>query len=141
YPKFLSSISQTYALYKTLLFTSGSCSRQEHPVVKVGEIRRHAEVFAKFSAGNQRDFGGGHFPRGGVGLWIDNGDLAFDRAIVEAAPSLDDFHFIAVSPATVRVTCADPGSFVVTIRFDHERVALPMADIPAHPTWLRRFGR
>ena len=80
----------------------------ENSIVKVGEIGRHAHIFPKFGTGDQGDLGCGGHPWLGVRLWISNGHLRFERGVVEAPPSFDDLHLVAVRPAAIRVGFTDP---------------------------------
>src|SRR5262252_7132594 len=99
-----------------LLLIASSSRGQEYPVVEVVEIRGHAEVFPKFCTGHQWRCSRGRNPGFRVGLWIRNRDLGFKCGVVHSPPPFNDFQLIAVSPAAIRRTFIDPGSFVITVR-------------------------
>src|SRR5262249_16318624 len=95
-------------------------------------IGRYAELFSEFRAGNQV-LGSFNCPGSRVYLGIGNRDFGFQYIVFGPAPTLGNLHFIAVYPAAVRLSLAEPAPVFITVGFDDESVAFPMTDIPAHP--------
>src|SRR5438045_4547795 len=65
-----------------------------------------------------------------IRLRIDYRQFDVERAIVHAPITFNDPH-----PVT------EPGTAIKTVCVDHERVALPVTDVPSHEARFRRFCR